>query len=64
MVVANVVILGSALAVPSAIGLDRTTRLSLSLLVLLTGYAALMLGSAAVIEDIDAGTDPPVRRTQ
>ena len=50
MVVANVVILGSALAVPSALGLDRTTRLSLSLLVLLTGYAALMLASAAVIE--------------
>ncbi len=51
-VVANVVILGSALVVPAALGLDRTTQLSLSLLVLLTGYAAFMLGSAAVIEEI------------
>jgi len=50
-VVASVVILGSALVVPAALGLDRTTQLSLSLLVLLTGYAAFMLGSAAVVEE-------------
>jgi hypothetical protein len=58
--VASVVILGSALVVPTALGLDRTTQLSLSLLVLVTGYAAFMLGSAAVIEDDNSAVETPV----
>ena len=64
-IVASLVILGSALVVPAALRLDGPTRLSLSLLVLFTGYAAFMLGSAAVIEDSvdsDAGVDAPAAR--
>jgi hypothetical protein len=61
--VANVIILGSALVAPTALGLDRATQLSLSLLVLLTGYAAFMLGSAAVAADREARVEAPAPHT-
>lgn len=61
-VVASLVILGSALVAPAALSVDGPTRLSVSLLVLLTGYAAFMLGSAAVIEDSDDSVAAPAGR--
>ncbi|MDA1095037.1 MAG: hypothetical protein O3A25_17470 [Acidobacteria bacterium] len=54
--VANLIVVGSALFGPTALGLDRAGQASLSILILATGYAAFFLGSAAVIEN-----DEPVR---
>ena len=52
-VVASFLVLGSALAVPPTLGLTRGAQLSLSILILVVGSAAFLLGSAAVIEEIE-----------
>ena len=50
---ASLLVLGSGLTVPATLGLTRGAQLSLSILILVVGSAAFLLGSAAVIEEIE-----------
>ena len=51
--VANLIILASGMVGVTALDLDRGTDVTPKLLVLATGYAAFLLGTATVIEDVD-----------
>lgn len=53
MLVANLIILVCAMGGVAALDLDRGIDLSLKLLVLATGYAGFLLGSATTILDIN-----------
>ena len=52
--IASLLVLGSGLTVPATLGLTRGAQLSLSILILVVGSAAFLLGSAAVIEEIES----------
>ena len=56
MVMANLIILGSALIGVTGLNVERELALSLKLLVLATGMAGFCLGSATAILDADEST--------